>query len=76
MLGSEDGQTYADRAQVRGQMILFRTGRLLFDVPAPIVAQKSSPRFLRISKALLATGGLDEEETFAMVHKFEQSMIT
>jgi len=57
-------------------MILFRTGRLLFDVPAPIVAQKSSPRFLRISKALLATGGLDEEEAFAMVHKFEQSMIT
>ena len=44
MVGRDDGQVYTDREQARGQMLIYRAGRYIFDVPAPLAAQETSPR--------------------------------
>lgn len=76
-VGERDGKIYADREHTRGQMLIYRVGRYLFDTPAPLVAQESSPRMQRIRRQKIQTmhKGQAADEARALVSKFEQRMI-
>lgn len=76
-IGEKDGKVYEDREQARGQILIYRAGRFLFDAPTPLAAQEKSPRMKRIRKQLIpASGrGTASEEAKRTVEKFEERMI-
>ena len=57
LIGRDDGQVYEDRDSARGQMLLFRAGNYIYDMPAPLVAQKSSPMHMRLARRLSRATG-------------------
>lgn len=74
---TKDGKAvYEEEAQVRGEMLIFRAGRFLFDIPSPIKVQLSSPRYKRMKKeADLNARGPFQEETEAVLEKHEQLLL-
>lgn len=74
---TKDGETiYEDDAQVRKGMLIFRAGRFLFDIPAPLNVQSASPRYRRIKReADLNQIGPFREETQAKLKKHEQQLM-
>lgn len=76
-IGERDGKVYEEPESTRKQMLIYRAGRYLFDAPAPLAAQETSPRMRRIRKQLIPAsgGGPVAQEARAMVEKFEQRMI-
>lgn len=74
---TKDGETiYEDDAQVRKGMLIFRAGRFLFDIPAPLNVQSASPRYKRIKReADLNAIGPFREETQAKLKRHEQILM-
>lgn len=74
---TKDGKTvYEEEAQVRKEMLIFRAGRFLFDIPAPLKVQLSSPRYKRMKKeADLNARGPFRAETEARLEKHEQQLL-
>lgn len=77
LVGRDDGQVYTDRQQARGQMLIWRAGRYIFDAPAPLAAQETSPRMRRLRQQMRAAmarpDGSDEAQ--ATIRKFEKKLI-
>lgn len=75
LVGAKDGQVYADRDHVRGQMLLYKAGNYIFDVPAPLNAQKSSPRYRRLRRRPQNQTTAQKRQADALVDKVERQMI-
>lgn len=77
LIGEKDGKVYEDREQARGQMLVYRAGRYIFDAPSPLAAQDKSPRMKRIRKQLIPASGSGAiaQEARELVDKFEQRLI-
>lgn len=75
LVGAKDGKVYEDRKQVRGQMVIFKLGRYIFDTPAPLLAQKSSPMHTKLSKMLAGAFGPRRDEIETVFRKRQSDMI-
>lgn len=75
IIGEKDGKVYPERKQVRGQMILYKIGNYIFDTPAPLLAQKSSPIHTKLARLLAEAKGPREEEIKAIFQKRQNEMI-
>lgn len=75
LIGAKDGQVYADRDHVRGQMLLYKASNYIFDVPAPLNAQKSSPRYRRLRRRSSNQTAAQKRRADALIVKVERQMI-
>jgi len=75
IIGEKDGKVHASRKHVRGQMILYKVGNYIFDTPAPLLAQKSSPIHSKLARLLLEASGPRKEEINAIFQRRQNEMI-
>ena len=75
LIGRDDGQVYEDRDSARGQMLLFRAGNYIYDMPAPLVAQKSSPMHMRLARRLSRATGSQRGELEGLLERRQRAMI-
>lgn len=61
--------------QARKEVIILRCKNYLFDVPSPLVAQLSSPRYRRVLSLQTQSKGPKSEEVMARVRKIEEQLI-
>jgi len=75
-IDEKDGKPRTEAEQVRGQVILFKAGKYLFDIPAPLSAQKSSSRHLRLTRAMENTPAGDRFTDLEIrLERLENAMI-
>jgi nucleoside 2-deoxyribosyltransferase len=75
MVDEENGNLYKEEDQVRGQLLLMSTGNTVFDIPAPLSAQKSSPRYLRLLEQISRTKGPHKDDLLSLKARMEQQTI-
>jgi hypothetical protein len=71
----KDGQIYPDPNQIRGKLLIFRAGNYIFDFPAPLSAQKSSPLHTRLARLLTGVTGPGEEAIRQLLQRQQKAMI-
>ena len=71
----EDGTIYEDADHIRGPMILFKAGNYLWDVPAPLRAQISSPLFAKVSKLIAKSRGPNAAHAELLANRIQTQMI-
>lgn len=71
----DDGKIYEDVDHIRGPMIIFKAGDYLYDTPAPLLAQKSSPMHLKVSKLLSGAEGPNKVAIKERLERLQKNMI-
>lgn len=75
LVGAKDGKVYEDPKHVRGQMVIFKLGSYIFDTPAPLLAQKSSPMHTKLARMLKEAFGPRRDEIEVIFQKRQADMI-
>ena len=75
MVDEKDGNIYREEDQVRGQLLLFSAGNYVFDIPAPLSAQKSSPRYMRLLDQISRSKGQHKEDLLSLKARMERHVV-
>jgi len=75
MVDEKDGRVYEEKDQVRGQVLLSSVGEYIFDVPAPLNAQKSSPRHIKLLDQIKNARGAHRKDLEDLRFRLERNMV-